>query len=247
MMIEGSGLLLLGEIDEARARLEAAANSAFVLPGSETTSLAQLALIAASRGDWDEANRRMARVRELTEAHPLANQAPQALVLAVTSYLRVHFGDIDGARHAALQSRRLITRLNHLAQWMGIEARIVLSRVELALGDVEAARVLAREARELAARMTDAGVLPERIDTIFTEIASNARADAVLGAAPLTTAELRVLAYLPTHLSFQAMAEDLFVSRNTVKTQAISIYRKLGVQSRGDAVAQARELGLLDD
>jgi LuxR family transcriptional regulator, maltose regulon positive regulatory protein len=63
---------------------------------------------------------------------------------------------------------------------------------------------------------------------------------------PELRARQRVLAYLPTHLSFQAMAEDLFVSRNTVKTQAISIYRKLGVSSRGDAVARARELGLLE-
>jgi LuxR family maltose regulon positive regulatory protein len=77
-------------------------------------------------------------------------------------------------------------------------------------------------------------------------IDSTVQAESQLRADPLTTAELRVLAYLPTHLSFQAMAEDLFVSRNTVKTQAISIYRKLGVSSRGDAVARARDLGLLE-
>jgi LuxR family maltose regulon positive regulatory protein len=42
------------------------------------------------------------------------------------------------------------------------------------------------------------------------------------------------------------IAEHLFVSRNTVKSQAIAIYRKLAVSSRGGAVARARELGLLD-
>ncbi len=62
----------------------------------------------------------------------------------------------------------------------------------------------------------------------------------------LTAAELRVLAYLPTHKSYQAMAEDLFVSRNTVKTMAISIFRKLGVNSRGDAVAEAIRFGLIE-
>ncbi len=66
------------------------------------------------------------------------------------------------------------------------------------------------------------------------------------GVVPLTTAELRVLRYLPTHLSFQAIAEELFVSRNTVKTQAIAIYRKLGVSSRGEAVTAALELGLIE-
>ena len=44
----------------------------------------------------------------------------------------------------------------------------------------------------------------------------------------MTPAEMRVLRYLPTHLTFAAIAEELFVSRNTVKTQAISIYRKFG-------------------
>jgi len=66
-------------------------------------------------------------------------------------------------------------------------------------------------------------------------------------AAPLTTAELRVLRYLPTHLTLAAIADELFVSRNTAKTHAISVYRKLGVSSRQDAVDQARLLGLLDD
>jgi LuxR family maltose regulon positive regulatory protein len=65
-------------------------------------------------------------------------------------------------------------------------------------------------------------------------------------ATPLTPAELRVLRFLPTHLTFPAIADDLFISRNTVKTQAISIYRKLGVSSRKPAVEAARKLGFLD-
>jgi LuxR family transcriptional regulator, maltose regulon positive regulatory protein len=52
---------------------------------------------------------------------------------------------------------------------------------------------------------------------------------------------------LPTHLSFREIADRLFVSRNTVKTQAISVYRKLAVASRSAAVARGRQLGLLDD
>ena len=66
-------------------------------------------------------------------------------------------------------------------------------------------------------------------------------------ATPMTPAEMRVLRYLPTHLTFAAIADELFVSRNTVKTQAISIYRKLGVSSRDPAVVAARSLGLLEE
>ena len=61
----------------------------------------------------------------------------------------------------------------------------------------------------------------------------------------LTTAELRVLGYLPTHLSFPAIAGRLNVSRFTVKTQAMAVYRKLGASSRAEAVDRAREIGLL--
>ena len=62
----------------------------------------------------------------------------------------------------------------------------------------------------------------------------------------LTTAELRTLRYLPTHLSFREIGERAYVSGNTVKTQANSVYRKLDVSCRSDAVTRARQLGLLD-
>ena len=66
-------------------------------------------------------------------------------------------------------------------------------------------------------------------------------------AATLTAAELRLLPLLTTHLSFREIAEQLYVSRNTVKTQAISVYRKLGVSSRGKAIERASDLGLVAD
>jgi LuxR family transcriptional regulator, maltose regulon positive regulatory protein len=62
----------------------------------------------------------------------------------------------------------------------------------------------------------------------------------------LTTAELRVLRFLPSHLSFREIADRLYVSPNTVKTHVRGIYRKLGVTSRGNAVDRARGAGLVD-
>jgi LuxR family maltose regulon positive regulatory protein len=61
----------------------------------------------------------------------------------------------------------------------------------------------------------------------------------------LTTAELRVLQLLPTHLSFPAIAKRLYVSPNTVKTHARAVYRKLDASSRGQAVTHASAAGLL--
>ena len=67
----------------------------------------------------------------------------------------------------------------------------------------------------------------------------------VTGGSPLTPAELRLLPYLQTHLTIREIAERLFVSRNTVSSEVGSIYRKLGVSSRSDAVEQATTIGLL--
>jgi LuxR family maltose regulon positive regulatory protein len=66
------------------------------------------------------------------------------------------------------------------------------------------------------------------------------------GSSTLTTAELRVLPLLPTYLSFQEIADRLLISRNTVKTHAMSIYGKLWATSRGEAVERAIEIGLLE-
>ena len=55
-----------------------------------------------------------------------------------------------------------------------------------------------------------------------------------------------MLQFLPTHLSFPEIADELFVSRNTVKTHVRAVYRKLMVSSRNDAVSRARDAGLLE-
>ena len=62
----------------------------------------------------------------------------------------------------------------------------------------------------------------------------------------MTGAELRLLPMLSTHLSFAEIAAELSLSRNTVSSQAMSVYRKLEVGSRSQAVERSRELGLLE-
>lgn len=63
---------------------------------------------------------------------------------------------------------------------------------------------------------------------------------------PLTDKERAVLHRLPSHASYRAIGAQLYVSVNTVKTYTSSIYRKLGVSSRAEAVEVARRCGLLD-
>jgi LuxR family maltose regulon positive regulatory protein len=62
---------------------------------------------------------------------------------------------------------------------------------------------------------------------------------------PLTPAERAVLVYLPGRMKNQQIAAEMYLSVNTIKTHVASIYRKLGVTERNEAVARAEELGLL--
>jgi DNA-binding CsgD family transcriptional regulator len=63
--------------------------------------------------------------------------------------------------------------------------------------------------------------------------------------ARLTEGESRVLRYLPSHLSAREIADELYVSSNTVKTHQRHLYQKLGVHTRSQAITRARALGLL--
>ena len=63
-------------------------------------------------------------------------------------------------------------------------------------------------------------------------------------AEPLTAAELRILKLLPTSTYLQ-IADTLYISRNTVKVHLRSVYQKLGVASRAQALERAVDLSLL--
>ncbi|HEY4725753.1 MAG TPA: LuxR C-terminal-related transcriptional regulator, partial [Actinomycetota bacterium] len=113
----------------------------------------------------------------------------------------------------------------------------------LALDDVAGARAALRQADEILGQRPDLGVLPAQAADL--KAALDRVGQGTPGASSLTAAELRLLPLLSTHLTLLEIGERLHLSRNTVKTQAVSIYRKLGVSSRSEAMARVRELGLL--
>jgi LuxR family transcriptional regulator, maltose regulon positive regulatory protein len=71
------------------------------------------------------------------------------------------------------------------------------------------------------------------------------RGEVASSAHELSEAELRIVRYLPTNLTAPEIASELVVSPNTVGTHMRHIYAKLDVHSRSEAVARARDLGLL--
>ncbi len=244
--VAGTGLALLGRTAEARERLQMVIDLEVAVPAIIANALAQLAIIAINEGEWTEARHLADRGLALNDRYRIAERPLQTGVFASAALIAATRGDAVAARRHLNQARWLTSRLSHLSPWMPVQGRILMARAELQLGGTASARQLLVEANDLLRDLPDAGILSELMARATAEVdeANTTNPDM---AVPLTTAELRVLRYLPTHLSYQGIAEDLYVSRNTVKSQAAAIYRKLGVSSRQGAVARAREWGLLDD
>ena len=130
-----------------------------------------------------------------------------------------------------------------LSPWATIEILVRLAPVLSALGDRPAAIALAQEARLLLASAPDgADAQLARLDGLDRQLAGPPPGSP---GGSLTERELAVLWLLSSELSLREIGEELSLSRNTIKTHAKAIYRKLEVSSRQEAIARGRDLGLL--
>ena len=167
------------------------------------------------------------------------------LICAVRARAAVHQGDVPAAPRELLSAQHLRPLLTSALPCLAVQARLELARVHLALADLPGARTLMREVDYLLRRRPGLGTLAGQARALRAQLARE-RGSGVPGASALTAAELRLLPLLSTHLSFPQIAGEMFLSRYTVKSQAMSIYRKLGASSRNEAVARSRELGILE-
>jgi LuxR family transcriptional regulator, maltose regulon positive regulatory protein len=245
-LLSGVEAHLTRDRERARSYLqEGARRGAISAPAIQVLCLAQLALIAIDEDDWTEAEALSSRARAQADRVGLSDCPLSALVFAVSARVRAQRGRAEQAQDDRRAASRLLGRLADFVPWYASEVRVVLAGAALRLGDVAAMRELLADAARLARELPEAVVLSGWIHASWT--AAEPLTDTVVAPASLTTAELRVLQLLRTHLSFREMALGLHVSANTVKTHAHAVYRKLDACSRSEAVARAREVGLLGD
>jgi LuxR family maltose regulon positive regulatory protein len=119
-----------------------------------------------------------------------------------------------------------------------------MAEAAIGLGDPTGGRQYVRDAEGVLRRRPDLGALSKRTDEIRLRLGTLSAAGA--DTSTLTSAELRILPLLLTHLTVAGIADRLFLSRHTVKSQLWAAYRKLGVHTREDAVTRAQQLGLLE-
>jgi LuxR family transcriptional regulator, maltose regulon positive regulatory protein len=242
--LKGTSALLTGQESSAELSLLEGVERAVPASDSAALCLAQLAVLADQRGQAQLAADFAIRAHGTVQAHRLADYPTSALVFAVRAAADVRSQRVDEAKAALAHCLGLLDLLDDSLCWYGAEARILLARASLALGDVAGARELLAHASRLGRRMADVVIFRRWFDDAWEQF--DARAEmALAGISMLTTAELRVLRFLPTHYSFHEIAQRLKVSSNTVKTHVHAVYRKLEASSRSEAVARATDAGLL--
>lgn len=247
-MALGISLHAAGEGEEAYPILEEAADCGAACGASAlvVVSLSHLADTDFRRGDADLAEERSRRAIALAEderhseyPHAAGAHVNLARVLAARGESEEARAQADRGVQLALRGRAP-TELAH--------AVTVRGEVYLAAGDEDEARACAREARQLTAPARGVGHIRSLLDDLEARLGPDgapAQPSPPTGAGGLTDRELAVLRRLTGEGSAREIAADLYVSHNTVKTQMRSIYRKLGVATRDDAVRRARERGLL--
>jgi LuxR family transcriptional regulator, maltose regulon positive regulatory protein len=243
----GTALLMAGDPNRADALFQdaAAGGRAGGAAVGACVALAERALLAVARGAWEAGQQHLAEAWSLARDANLEDYPPVTILHAAAARIALHEGDRPRAIAELTRAQRLRPGLTYALPHLAVQARIELARCHLALSDVPAARTLLQEATEVLYRRPGLGVFAAQADELRAEL-SRIRGSSSPGASALTAAELRVLPMLSTHLSFPQMAREMFLSPNTVKSQAMSIYHKLGVSSRSEAVTRSRKLGLME-
>ena len=182
------------------------------------------------------------------EASGLASYPLVGLVHCVSSLSAAIRGDVDGSRRHAEDAEGILQLSRAIVVRTHLHTRQVLAEAALVRGDVEEARRLLTESRRRLGEEPDAVLLHRVQGELERRLESRRDERAGLpSVVKLTPAEARVLEELRSHRSLDEIGRRLYISRNTVKTHTVSIYRKVGVSNRSQAVDRADELGLFAD
>ena len=229
---------LSGQLQEADEWFEQAANTASTVhQWLVAGSLAWRSLIAGELGRPDDQQLLAEDAARLAREHELEDVSWHVHVALAVA--RLAHGRLVEARRLldqALEELRPFGQPLHLA-----EALLRQASVLQALGERDRMTSVVAEARLILESCPDPGaILPARLNAV----AAPSRRRSPLSAS-LSDRERAILRCLTGSLSARDIGRELYLSHNTVHSHITSIYRKLGVSSRADAIEHGRALGLL--
>jgi LuxR family transcriptional regulator, maltose regulon positive regulatory protein len=242
----GAGLYLSGDLAGARNALEGALD---LTPEADqpllrVVALSLLSVVAAEEGNLEEAESRAREAGGLVDRLRLSTVPQATLAPIALGFVFAKRGKLEEAEtelEAGLSVRR---ELPGLSPWPTLIGLLALASERLTRGDRAGGRAVLTEARTMLERHPDAGILPELLEREERKLRRHKPREGQLDG-ELTDRELDVLHLLVGELSTRQMAHSLYVAPSTVRTQVKSIYRKLGVSSRGAAVEEAHARGLI--
>ncbi|MET0460616.1 MAG: LuxR C-terminal-related transcriptional regulator [Ilumatobacteraceae bacterium] len=244
MALEGVAAYLDGRADDAVPLWTHAADVA-ADAGAHVASATVKALDAMVALDGRDEARAVELVDDsmrIVEEGQLEEYGYCALTFAVAARVAIRRGDLAGARREITRAARLRPLLTYAIPWTAIHL-VQIGEAYLELADPTGARAVLREIDHIQRLRPDLGIVSARAAELSSRVDTIRHGTA--GASSITAAELRLLPFLATHLSFREIGERVHVSRHTVKSQAIAVYRKLGVTSRSEAIERINEIGLL--
>lgn len=240
---------LLGRTPDPRAALEDAEFASRDHPAVHALVLAHLAVVNMWQFDRPLgqalAEQGLRELEASTQEEPKPSVPCSGMVLAATALAAAQLGDRDASVRATQRWRELRGIAGDVDRGGQAYQRLVLADAAVLRRDVSVGAQLLEEAVPLLAEEPDAVVLHDmahRVESSLDHRVSRSRGSHELD---LTPAEQRVLEELATHRTLEEIGDRLYVSRNTVKSHTISIYRKLGVSGRSAAVEHARHAGHL--
>ncbi len=248
--LSGIALALSGRHLQAIDRLRGSAELADALGqhSARLDCLAALGCLALDAGDRLQSDTLIMQAMNLMINRELTHLPTSAYAVSVVAWTLARAGRSGVAAPFLERAVKLTADMAGLAPWLQVQARILQADACLLLGDMAGSRKLARAAGDLLHRPDRRQHFTASQRAAVADVEQQLAqlpADMAYGTAPFTQAELRILHLLPTHLTFPEMGALLFVTRHTVKTQALGIYRKLGATSRNEAVERACTLGYL--
>jgi len=204
---------------------------------------AALGAARADIGRLDGAEAATIEAERLLAEFSLTESPTASLVHVARAKLLELRGDLSGAEAELVRAGQLARRSGWLLDLA--HALVLLAGLKRRRGEFDGARATARDARAAVESCSDPGVLGDLLARVERALQLAPARGAVGVYGELSERELAVLRLLATNLSQREIGSELYVSVNTVKSHTRSLFRKLGVASRADAVVRGRELGLI--